>query len=57
MIEPLLVRIEITKDDRGNYNVRIVDICDTLYDSAGFASPKDALDWAKEFMVYLGPMP
>lgn len=52
-----LVQIEITRDDRGNTVVRILDDQYDIHDTALFVSPADALEWASKFIPDLEPSP
>lgn len=44
-----LIKITITRDDRGNAVVRIINEDGHVHDEASFASPRDAFLWASEY--------
>lgn len=45
----------VKKDPRGLYTVTIIASDGSLYDSAGFVAPTDALRWVAEFLPLLEP--
>lgn len=48
-------RIEITRDDRGNTVVNIVNTNGSIHDAASFVSAYDALEWVSKFVSELEP--